>query len=129
MINSILFNTPPPVMKVCIIPELFLMPVPLNVNLEPEAKVMVKGFVAAGVNVIPPTSVRSEVEILVMFERLNVAVSGDPLGTVVGVQLAAVFQSPEPGLRFHVALPACAKLAIATMVALSSARRAVFLIR
>jgi hypothetical protein len=36
----------------------------------------------------------------------NVAVSEGPFGTVAGVQLAAVFQSPFVGLRFQVALPA-----------------------
>ena len=45
-------------------------------------------------------------ETLVVFERANVAVSADPLGTVGGVQFVAVFQSPEVGLRSHVALPA-----------------------
>ena len=33
-------------------------------------------------------------------------VSAGPFGTVAGVQLAAVFQSPLVGLKFHVALPA-----------------------
>ena len=42
----------------------------------------------------------------VVFERANVAVSADPLGTVAGLQFVAVFQSPELGLRSHVALPA-----------------------
>jgi hypothetical protein len=32
------------------------------------------------------------------------------VGTVIGVQFAAVFQSPEVGLAFHVALPAMAVL-------------------
>jgi len=56
--------------------------------------------------VISPTSVSAEMKTLVMFERPNVAVSADPFGTVAGVQFAAVFQSPESGLRSHVALPA-----------------------
>ena len=42
----------------------------------------------------------------VVFERANVAVSADPLGTVAGFQFVLVFQSPERGLPFHVALPA-----------------------
>jgi len=42
----------------------------------------------------------------VVFERANVAVSADPLGTVAGPQFVLVFQSPERGLRFHVTLPA-----------------------
>ena len=63
---------------------------------------MVYGFVAAAAKVMPLTSVFAEMDTLVVFERGNVAVSTDPLGTVVGVQFVAVFQSPELGLRFHV---------------------------
>jgi len=62
--------------------------------------------VAAAVNVMPFTSVFAEIETLVVFESANVAVSDDPSGTVAGVQFVLVFQSPERGLRFHVALPA-----------------------
>ena len=53
-----------------------------------------------------------EKEMAVFVEVLKVATSDGPLGTVAGVQFAAVFQSPLAGLRFHVALPAeatCAK--------------------
>src|SRR5437763_13595941 len=63
---------------------------------------------AAGVKVIPSTVVFDETEMAVVFERANVAVSAEVLGTVAGVQLAAVFQSPEAGLRSHSALPAWA---------------------
>ena len=59
---------------------------------------------------MPLTSVFAEIETLVVFERANVAISAGPFGTVIGVQLAAVFQSPEPGLRSHVALLACATI-------------------
>jgi len=45
-------------------------------------------------------------------ERANVAVSAGPLGTVLGVQLAAVFQSSVAGLAFQVALPAKVLLAV-----------------
>src|SRR6266498_1912787 len=45
-------------------------------------------------------------------ERANVAVSSGPLGTVGGVQLAAVFQSSVAGLAFQVALPAKVLLAV-----------------
>jgi hypothetical protein len=55
---------------------------------------------------MPLTSVFTEMETLVVFERANVAISAGPFGTIIGVQLAAVFQVPEPGLRSHVALPA-----------------------
>lgn len=40
-----------------------------------------------------------------MVERAKVAVLVGLLGTIAGVQFVAVFQSPLPGLRFHVALP------------------------
>ena len=55
---------------------------------------------------MPLTSVFAEIETDVVFEEPNVAVSAVPLGTIAGVQFVAVFQSPEPGLRSHVALPA-----------------------
>jgi hypothetical protein len=55
---------------------------------------------------MPLSSVFAEIEMAVVFERANVAVSADPLGTVAGLQFVLVFQSPERGLRFHVALPA-----------------------
>jgi hypothetical protein len=58
------------------------------------------------VNMMPLTSVFAEMEMAVLFERSNVAVSVGPLGTVAGVQLAAVFQSPEMGSRSHWALSA-----------------------
>lgn len=43
---------------------------------------MVKGFVAAAVKVMPLTSVVAERNRVVIFDRPNVAVSADPLGTV-----------------------------------------------
>jgi len=117
------------VTKFCVAPELFVMPVPLMVSVKLGLTVMVYAE-AAGVNVIPLTSVFAEMETFVVFERPNVAVSVEALGTVIGVQLAAVFQSPEPGLRSHIALPAWLTVATkAKMVALSAALRTVFLIR
>src|SRR5712691_5339060 len=53
-------------------------------------------------------------EIAVVFEAPNVAMSDGPLGTVLGVQLAPVFQLPFVGFRFHVALPAEANCALNT---------------
>src|SRR4026207_1687760 len=53
---------------------------------------------------MPLTSGFAEIEPSVVFERPNVAVSAGPLGTSFGVQLAAVFQSPEMGSRSHWAL-------------------------
>jgi len=41
-----------------------------------------------------------------LFETPKVAVSAGILGTVAGVQFAAVFQSLLAGFRFQVALPA-----------------------
>ena len=81
------------------------MPVPLRVIARLGLAVMVYAE-AAEVNLMPLTSVFAEIETLVVLERAKVAVSVDPLGTVAGVQLAAVFQSPEPGLRSHSAVPA-----------------------
>lgn len=54
----------------------------------------------------PFASVTAERKTFVVLERLKVAVSEGPFGTVAGVQFAALFQSPLVGLRFHVALPA-----------------------
>src|SRR5262245_49873895 len=53
---------------------------------------------------MPLTSVSSEIETSVVCERPKVAISAGPLGTSSGVQLAAVFQSPEIGSRSHWAL-------------------------
>src|SRR6187399_137102 len=74
------------------------------VSVNPGLAVIVKGFVAADVNVMPLTSVFAEIETSVVFERPKVAMSAGPLGTPIGVQLAAVFQSPEIGSRSHSAL-------------------------
>jgi len=82
------------------------MPVPVNVSTEPALAVTVYGFVAVGVKLILLTSVFAEIETAGVLERANVAVSAEPFGTVAGVQFVAVFQSPDPGLRSHVALPA-----------------------
>jgi hypothetical protein len=48
----------------------------------------------------------AEIETEMTCERPKVAISEGPLGTVAGVQLAAVFQTLLTGSRFHVALPA-----------------------
>jgi hypothetical protein len=45
-------------------------------------------------------------ESAVMLEARNLAISAGPLGTVLGLQFAAVFQSLLAGADFHVALPA-----------------------
>ena len=51
------------------------------------------------------TAVSAESEIAVTLETSTVAISVGLLGTVFGIQLASVFQSPFVGLRFQVALP------------------------
>ena len=61
---------------------------------------------APALNTMPFTSVLAERESAVFVDVLNVAVSDGLLGTVRGIQLFAVFQSPVAGLAFHVALPA-----------------------
>src|SRR5262245_47838670 len=53
---------------------------------------------------MPFTSVFAEIDTSVVFERPKVAVSAGPLGISFGVQLAAVFQSPDIGSRSHWAL-------------------------
>jgi hypothetical protein len=95
----------------CVIPELLVMPTPLMVSLNVGVAVMVNAL-APALNTMPFTSVLAERETPVVFETANVAVSGWPLGTVGGVQFAAVFQSPEVGFAFHVALPAKVLLVI-----------------
>jgi hypothetical protein len=54
------------------------------------------------------TSIGAEIETAVLLEVAKVATSEAPLGTVLGVQLVAVFQSLLAGFAFHVALPAWA---------------------
>jgi hypothetical protein len=91
--------------KFCVVPESFEMPTPLRVRVKPELAVIVK-LLAPGAKVIPSTIVFAELETVVVSESANVAVSADPSGTVAGDQFVAIFQSPDVGLRSHVALPA-----------------------
>src|SRR5713101_3154109 len=78
----------------------------LNVTLVCDPAVMLK-LLAPGLNTIAATSVISVEKVTcLILEPANVATSVGPLGTVAGIQLAAVFQSPLVGLRFQVALPA-----------------------
>src|SRR5438876_774710 len=92
------------------------MPTPLMVRtMEKEEsvwKVSVNAL-APALNTMPLTSMSQldPTSTAVTLETSKVAVSAGPLGTVAGVQLVAVFQSPLVGLRFHVALPAKAVLA------------------
>jgi hypothetical protein len=94
-------------MKFCIIPELLIIPVPLTVNINVLGTVMVKAL-APGSKVIAFTSAPAEIEIAVILEWPNVAMSFGPFGTVLGVQFAGLFQLLSTGSRFQVALPAWA---------------------
>ena len=95
------------------IPELFVIPAPLIVREFVGVELTTKPL-APELKTIPLTSLAVESETLVMLETPKVAVSLGPSGTLFGVQLRAVFQSPLVGLRFQVALPAKADPASAT---------------
>src|SRR5438876_8372399 len=93
--------------KLCTITELFVMPAPLMVNVgEFPSAFMIVNALAPGLNTMPLSSALNAMKGRVLLEDANVAVSAGPFGTVVGVQLVAVNQSPVAGLAFHVALPA-----------------------
>jgi hypothetical protein len=81
------------------------MPAPLRVRLE-ASPVAIVYTPAPALKVMVLTSTSAESETSTMLEAPNVAISVAPFGTVAGVQLAAVFQSPVVGLRFQVALSA-----------------------
>jgi hypothetical protein len=63
-------------------------------------------MLAPGLKTIESTPTPADGEMEVMFDVSKVATSVGALGTVAGVQFAAVFQSPLVGLVFQVALPA-----------------------
>jgi hypothetical protein len=98
------------VTKFWVIPELFVIPVPLMVRLSMGLGVIVNAL-APALNTMLLTSVLAETETPVVLDEAKVAVSAGPLGMVGGVQFAAWFQSPVGGLVFHVALSAKALLA------------------
>jgi len=104
---------PGPGVKFCTIPELLVMPLPLIVTVG--AWLMNVNGLAPALNTIPFTSVSAAKNTLLILENANVAVSAAPLGTVAGVQFAAVFHVPEPGFAFQVALPAKAAVAAKNM--------------
>src|ERR1700720_3248424 len=81
------------------------MPVPLRVRFHPIGVVMVNAL-APELNTILSTVVLADRDTLVILETPNDAMAPDPLGTVAGVQFAAVFQSPLLGLAFHIGSPA-----------------------
>lgn len=94
-------------------PELLIIPPPLNVRwvtTDPMVSptVTLKG-VAPELKIMLSTSIGGNtIERADELETAKVAMSDGLLGTVFGVQLAAVLQSLLVGLRFQVALPACA---------------------
>lgn len=94
--------------KFCMIPELLVIPTPLIVSVNVGLAVMIN-LLAPGLKTMLLASVLAERKTPVVFEMSNVAVSAGPLGTVFGVQLAAVFQSPLVGSSCQVALPATAE--------------------
>ena len=92
--------------RFCRMPELFVIPTPLISSRADCELVVIVNTLAPALNTIPANSVLADTKTSVILETSNVAVLFGPLGTVGGVQLAAVFQSLLVGLRFHVALPA-----------------------
>jgi hypothetical protein len=93
-----------PIIKFWALDELFTMPLPLIVKTN-ELLVIVNAL-APELKTMLFTVMRLERETPVMLDVANVAVSLGELGTVDGVQFAAVFQSPVRGESFHAALPA-----------------------
>ena len=109
--------------KICqfwISAESFLIPVPVTAISSLGPTVMVKTLAPAS-KTIPLTSTPLERTTFVMFDAANVAISDGPFGTVFGVQFAAVFQSPELGFIFHVALSANADVANANVSSTNAA--------
>src|SRR5713101_5412561 len=74
--------------KFCMIPELFVMPTPLMVNVNVGLTVIVNAL-APELNTMPSTSVLADRWTAVLLEVAKKAVSDGPLGMVAGVQLAA----------------------------------------
>lgn len=95
LVNDMTPSLPAPslaVTKFCMVPELFVMPMPLIVSVSTGGAVIVNALAPAWKTMLL-TSVLSELETPVILEDANVAVSAGPLGTVWGVQFGAVFQS------------------------------------
>jgi hypothetical protein len=104
-------------------PELFVMPTPLSVSVTAGLAAM-KKEVGCGseLNTISLTSVSAEIETWAIEDEPNVAMSAGPLGTVIGDQLAAVFQSPLTGVVSQVLLPAKAESATKNMSMVAAKR-------
>src|SRR6266567_4516841 len=97
LVESALFT------KFCVIPELFTIPAPTISKFNPGLLDIVKAL-APELNVIWATVVTCEIETAFRLLKLKPATSDDPLGTVMGFQFVAVFQSPEAGFNRQVAL-------------------------
>src|SRR5262245_46685689 len=123
-------STGGPAVRVCVAPELLVIPAPLMVSVTSVCAaaglaVMVN-LPASGVNTISATSVlAAETSRSVILEPANLATSPGPLGTVSGVQLAGLFQSLSTGSAFQVALPAWTdgRLATANRIRTSGTER------
>ncbi|MBA3272554.1 MAG: hypothetical protein H0T11_01600 [Chthoniobacterales bacterium] len=68
--------------------------------------VVIVNALAPALKAMPLTWVAAETETFGTLEKANAAISVGALGTVLGIQFVAVFQSPEVGFVFQVALPA-----------------------
>ena len=91
----------------CITPESLVIPVPVISKTVPGSGAIVKAL-APELKTILLTRVLAElaeIETSTTLDTSKVAISEGPFGTVAGVQLADVFQSPSVGFKFQVALP------------------------
>ena len=79
LLNCMIEKVALEVTKFCVIPELFVMPVPLIVNVSPVFTVMVNAL-APELKMISATCVLAEMETPVVLETSNVATSDGPLG-------------------------------------------------
>ena len=91
-------------------PELLTTPPPLKVNCDTtdpklSPTVILKGLPPGLKTMLSTSTGGNTIEVAGALETPKVAMSAEPFGTVAGVQLAAVLQSPVVGLRFQVALP------------------------
>ena len=84
-------------------PELFTTPAAQKAK-TPFALALITKALAPGLNTILSTSVEPDTS--VTFEAANVAISDELFGTVSGDQFAALFQLPDVGFCFQVALSA-----------------------
>jgi hypothetical protein len=92
-------------MRLCPAPELLVTPTPLIVNVTGALAETANEF-APGSKTISLTSVSLDIETTLWLLVSNMATSFGPLGTIIGDQFAALFQSPDSGFANHVALVA-----------------------